>query len=158
MIIRDFDLHGTLVVGPPEANSVLDVDADAPLVVTVALEFFQAVAGRIPEVTKLIRVNDGIQLLVPRPLQLLREAAASGAVVEIFSEPIAKQRHPTPQCNMKRDTLQRVPWVPAERPALSSISRGVALDIASTKFGVARWISPARYAAPRDVLIDTRST
>ena len=71
MIIRDFDLHGTLVVGPPEANSVLDVDADAPLVVTVALEFFQAVAGRHPQIVKDFGRVENEELAQCRTLRVL---------------------------------------------------------------------------------------
>lgn len=87
MIVGHFDI-GRALRRPPEANPELVVDPDRMLALTVALERFETITWRLPQI---VDVDGGIKLakLTARNLdQIRREASRAFAAEHSLSQMI----------------------------------------------------------------------
>jgi hypothetical protein len=74
MIIDDFDIPG-FAISPHQTDPPLIVDSNAALTLAVAVQRFQTVAGRSPQISKLLRCVDCKKLSAGSPLNLRRQIA-----------------------------------------------------------------------------------
>ncbi len=80
MVVDDFDLPG-ISIPPFKADSPLIVDPDAPLALTIATEFFEAVSGRFGKLFNPVHAFDLPELAKGDPFNR-REPAAMEALEE----------------------------------------------------------------------------
>lgn len=84
VIVDDFHVEGVAVF-PPEADTPLVVDADAPFTLAITGKLFQAVSRRNPEEIKGCCAAELLQLPLGNPLHILGKPCRESAMEELFS-------------------------------------------------------------------------